>query len=69
MQRLMQSTQKTAFLQCRMTFLATGEACAHPLPADEHVINICFPTLLTGDQQIPVNSLRAQTVAVTTLEF
>lgn len=41
-----------------------GWACAHPLPADEHVINICFPPLLTVDQQIPVNSLRAQTVAV-----
>lgn len=54
----------------KMTFLATGEACARPLPADEHVINICFPTLLAGDQQIPVNSLRAQTVAVYfTLEF
>lgn len=37
-----------------MTILATWEACAHPLPADEHVINICFPPLLTVDEQIPV---------------
>lgn len=47
MQWLIQSTQKATFLQCKTTFLATRKACAQPLPADEHVINICFPPPLS----------------------